>query len=407
MHFGRAALLAAGVVMMMGMEPVVPRAAAQSEPAAAVPAVDEDDDPLGGNRLGNHPLMVDRIDYFHSERLADGLMDRVAVQVGADGISRAVLVDKRNTYPRRGSWSTPEVATAMPFTELLPSWSADTPAETGLLVAVRTRDAAAGEWSPWLHIGSWGRVVFRPDRAIEFDGGRVICDYLKLDAPADAYQVRVSLNTFDLDEASTPALRLLAVSYSGIVRDPELRARVKPPVIVDGNWARNLPVPFTAQRSNGPAIGGSTCSPTSVQMVMSYHGIDLPARQVAVEIYDPEYGIFGNWNRATAFAGAHGLNAWLVRVRTWEEVRGYIARGLPLIASIRFEAGTFPSNPMRRTSGHLIVIRGLTPDGNGVIVNDPAHAKVGESIIYDAGELARAWFDRGGVAYVFDKDLPH
>jgi hypothetical protein len=62
---------------------------------------------------------------------------------------------------------------------------------------------------------------------------------------------------------------------------------------------------------------------------------------------------------------------------------------------------------MRRTSGHLIVIRGLTPDGNGVIVNDPAHAKVGESIIYDAGELARAWFDRGGVAYVFDKDLPH
>ena len=109
--------------------------------------------------------------------------------------------------------------------------------------------------------------------------------------------------------------------------------------------------------------------------------------------------LFGNWGRAVARAGELGMDGWLTRFRDWGQVKAQIAAGQPVIASIRFKAGTFPSAVMRQTSGHLIVIRGFTPGGD-VIVNDPASRERGNGAVYKADELARAWFDNGGVAYV-------
>ena len=76
-----------------------------------------------------------------------------------------------------------------------------------------------------------------------------------------------------------------------------------------------------------------------------------------------------------------------------------IANGQPIIASIRFESGTFPSNVMDQTNGHLVVIRGLTPGGDAVM-NDSASKERGEGIVYRSEELARAWLRHGGVAYI-------
>ena len=47
----------------------------------------------------------------------------------------------------------------------------------------------------------------------------------------------------------------------------------------------------------------------------------------------------------------------------------------------------------------MIVIRGFTPEGD-VIVNDPASREHGDGAIYPAEQLARAWFAKGGVAYI-------
>ena len=134
-------------------------------------------------------------------------------------------------------------------------------------------------------------------------------------------------------------------------------------------------------------------------MVMQYRGDKGAMVENALAIYDPENEIFGNWGRAVAYAGEHGFEAYLDRVRTWDQVKAYIAKGQPIIASIRFESGTFPSNVMDSTGGHLVVIRGLTADGDAVM-NDSASKKRGEGVVYRSEELARAWLRHGGVAYI-------
>ena len=177
-------------------------------------------------------------------------------------------------------------------------------------------------------------------------------------------------------------------------------------------WARDLEVPFHTQKDAPKALSGEICSPTSVTMVMGYWGVDRPVVENALAIWDGENEMFGNWGRAVARAGELGMDGWLTRFRSWDEVKEQIAAGQPVVASIRFKKGTFPSAVMPSTGGHLIVVRGFTPGGD-VIVNDPASRERGKGAVYRAEELARAWFDRGGVGYIirrtghFSAPQPH
>lgn len=381
---------------------LAPASDAQQSSAAST-TQQEPSEPIVTNRLGHHPLMVDyTVDFGRANGPSwmDGEFTRSSETINRFGESTLILDDDRDRFPRNGTWISSEVETPFPFTELVPSWMLDTPEDTGIAFEFRVRSHDSGEWSPWLYLGQWGRTIHWPARTIRFEHGRVNTDYIILQQPADAYQARVRLFSYDIPTKENPQLNRLSVVTSGIIHDDEERARFQTADLLSTtDWARDIPVPFTAQRSNGPEIGGSTCSPTSVKMVMDYHGVELPAFDVAMEIYDREYGIFGNWARAVAFASNHGLDSRLTRIRDWNQVKEYISNGQPIIASIRFEEGTFPSNPMRRTNGHLIVIRGLTSDGDA-IVNDPAHIELGDGIVYNAEELAQAWIERGGVAYI-------
>jgi hypothetical protein len=65
-------------------------------------------------------------------------------------------------------------------------------------------------------------------------------------------------------------------------------------------------------------------------------------------------------------------------------VKETVAQRLPGVASIKFGPNTFPDSPIFPAhggiGGHLIVIRGFTPNGN-VIVNDPASRAKGSGVI--------------------------
>ncbi len=374
-----------------------------SDTSAANPAL--------SNPLSNPDGIVDRLMFFRTaEDWKAGDSSRIAIS--EEGNAAIYLDDERARFPRRGRWTSPEVETTIPFSELIPSYNAETPGESGVNFHVRVRDAESGDWSPWLYIGQWGTTVHWPSRTIEFDHGKVNVDNLVLERLADGFQMRVDFYDYGLpaesaaDGGAVPSLRLLAVNYSGVVEDEELRERYgRGRPIAEGDWARSLPVPFIPQRDSGPEIGGSTCSPTCVTMAMAYRGVEMPLVANCLAIYDREYAIFGNWARGVAQAGEHGLNAWLTRVRSWEDVKSYIAEGTPLIASIRFGEGEFPSNVMNSTNGHLILIRGMTEDGD-LIVNDPASRDRGEGVVYVAEELANAWWGRGGIAYVIGADIP-
>lgn len=311
-----------------------------------------------------------------------------------------VVVEPGKSFPSVGTWTSRPIETEFAFTELLPSWNITMPAmRAGVRFDVRVRDAKAKSWSPWLYIGYWGERSSRP-RVIEFDGGKVEVDVLVLKKPADAFEIRATLTSFDPTGQSSPVLRKLTAVYSRPVRNEAERVALVGSTSVPDNWARDLGLKFRPQGVEAPSIKGEICSPTSTSMVMAHFGVDRPTQENALAIYDVEYDLFGNWNRAVARAGELGLEAWLERFSSMDEVKARIAAGQPVIASIRFPSGTFPSNVMDSTDGHLIVIRGFTPEGD-VIVNDPASKDRGDGVVYKADELARAWFQNaGGVAYL-------
>lgn len=349
---------------------------------------------------GNPEQWVDQRFEFSAGKASTGELKRVA---WIDG--RLQLTDEAAArFPATGRWTSEEIETERSFVEWLPSWSVDASADTGLALEVRVRDAGDGSWSPWLRIGEWGRVEGWRDGSVAFADGRVEIDVLRLTRPADAFQTRVVLQKHSADEAASPSLRRLVVVTSRI--DPEQAeteaAELEALGLDASRWARDLPVPFYTQQDHPAALRPRTCSPTSTAMVGAYRGVELPMTETALEIYDDEYGIFGNWGRAVAWASQNGLEAELVRLRDWRQVEQLIAAGQPVIASIKFDKGAFPSNLLDSTNGHLIVVRGLTAEGDA-IVNDPASAKHGDGVVYKKEELAAAWFGNGGVGYLLGK----
>lgn len=359
--------------------------------AALFAAPERDRSRLGENDLGNPPGMTDRLDLIDTaEAFARGSRERIGVR--ANGPAALVLEEGGDAFPRVGRWTSAEVRTEFPFTELLPSWNVSAPPETGLRMEVRVRGTRRQRWSPWLSIGSWGRTLPSAERVTSFPQGIVNVDYLALDTSADAYQVRVHFVSFSLDKVAAPVLRRVAVCYSGLTGEARETASVE-------GWARDLKVPFRTQKDAPKSLSGDICSPTSVTMVLSHFGVDRPVVDNALAIWDSENEIFGNWGRAVARASELGMDGWLTRFRTWDEVKKQIAAAQPVIASIRFKKGEFPSAVLPSTVGHLIVIRGFTANGD-VIVNDPASRDRGNGAVYRADELARAWFDHGGVGYI-------
>jgi hypothetical protein len=298
-----------------------------------------------------------------------------------------------NRYPAQQRWTSQTIESEFAFTELLPSWNVEVPENAGVRWDVRVRDAKSGEWSPWLYIGYWGRVT-HDRRTIEFEGGEVEIDVLRLKSPADAFEIRSTGMSFELGAPVLPRVHKVQAVYSRPLEENAVVSASSPPAPVD------LHVPFRPQGIEDKCISGSICSPTSVSMVMQWAGIDRPTQENALAIWDDDYSLFGNWNRAVQYAATLGLESHLERFTTMDQVRARLAEGQPIIASINFEKGTFPSNVMNSTDGHLIVIRGFTEQGD-LIVNDPASKDRGNGVIYHADELAQAWLvNTGGVGYI-------
>jgi hypothetical protein len=311
-------------------------------------------------------------------------------------------------YPVRSVYSTGQIVTERPFIELLPSWNADCPPGTGIRFDVRSRDAKSGRWSPWLFIGEWGTIPTerKMDRMLGMATGAIAVDVLELKSPASAFELQATLFTYDATLQTKPVLKRLWAVVTSEVKSEVEREKIVPRPALGVTWQRDLAVPFRAQGVEPETVRHDICSPTSTSMVMEFAGVKLTTMEVAQGVYDNDYDLFGNWGRAVAFAGSRGLNARLMRFAHMDEVRAMIEAGQPVVASIRFKKGEFPSNVAQETAGHLIVIRGFTVEGDA-IVNDPASKDRGNGVVYKSGELARAWFvNAGGVGYVISPENP-
>ncbi len=287
----------------------------------------------------------------------------------------------------------------------IPSWNARTPSGTWLRIEMRVR--SGGSWTRWWDMGVWAEGTGTMKRH-GVDGQRagdwrVLTDTLQSIGPvfADAYQYRLTL--LSKRTGSTPSVRAIYVTTSNSYRDGD--------VLLEANeslWGDDLSVPARSQMIY-PNGGEVWCSPTSLSMVMAYwankmgrRGLDQEVPTVARGTYDYVYRGNGNWPFNTAYAASNGLKASVNRFSSLGQVERWIAKGVPVIASISWERGGLTGAPLPASSGHLLVIRGFTEAGN-VIVNDPAAGtNSGVRRIYQRDELHRAWFESGsgGVAYI-------
>lgn len=310
-----------------------------------------------------------------------------------------------------GAAETPEVAASQPFDRLCASLNAELPGTSSVEVLARVRldDGSRTEWLSLGHVGTSSAEARLP-RSVpgpKEGAARVAIDTIELAAPpaspdgkpaaprGRAFALRVVLRRAATGEA--PRIRRLsAVAWPRGSHEPEVAGAAHPA------WGRVLVVPERSQCVEDPKIRGRICSATSLGMVLAYHGVALLTSEVAAGVLDHEAGIYGNWAFNVALAGRLGLRAEIGRCASFAPVEAEILAGRPVVISHRWNQGELQGSPVSSTDGHLIVIRGFTPEGD-VAVNDPAaDPRKGEPVgrVYRRADLERTWLGRGdGVAY--------
>lgn len=138
------------------------------------------------------------------------------------------------------------------------------------------------------------------------------------------------------------------------------------------------------------------CAPASLAMLLAYRDYPVDVPVVAREVFDARYGGTGNWTFCTAFAGTLGFPAAVVHLRDLAHAHAFLTDDIPLALSIAWEPGTLPGAPLPRSSGHLVVLRGIDPNGDA-LVNDPALP--GIATVYPRDAFEAAWLGHGGIAF--------
>ncbi len=330
----------------------------------------------------------------------------------------------------RATWVSPEVRTGFPATEVVPSWNAATPDDSWLLVEARTatEDADRLSWSRWFTLAHWADS----DREIhptsvpgqEDVSVRVETDVLAAGADVawSTYQLRVSLLR-RVGSSARPTVSMVGAMASRVPGQP-------PETASPGGqaWGVELPVPpYSQQLHRGEYVhwdrgGRSWCSPTSTSMLLAFHDrlphardydwVDpsFPNRfvvQAARHVYDYAYKGAGNWSFNTAYAGRHGAEAFVTRLRSLTEAESFIAAGIPLAATVSFTEESL-SGAGYATDGHLLTIIGFTEDGD-VFCNDPSSHSLPSNdevrVVFDRAQFERVWLgSSGGVVYVVHTD---
>ncbi|MEI6195378.1 MAG: C39 family peptidase, partial [Verrucomicrobiota bacterium] len=148
--------------------------------------------------------------------------------------------------------------------------------------------------------------------------------------------------------------------------------------------------------------------PTSLSMALSRWAeilnrpeMNLTVPEVAAKVYDNDFAGTGNWPFNTAFAGSFsGMRSYVTRFDDLTEVEDWIATGIPVILSARWD-WLLPGRPPD-LDGHLIVCIGFTKDGD-VVMNDPAtRLEKGESVrrVYRRADVIHSWTKSHNAVYL-------
>lgn len=230
--------------------------------------------------------------------------------------------------------------------------------------------------SAWYDYAEWhprGRKSFSAES--DRDRLRVEVDLLRADQPFDGLEISAREVDFNVIAFASPMRTIPSLPYArdAIVLDVPKRSQY----VVDGErgW----------------------CSPTSLSMVNSYHGIDETVEATARGVMDRAYNGTGNWAFNTAFSGRLGLRAVVAFLQNLDHAQRLIERNLPVILSYSWKRGELPGAPLEHSDGHLAVLCGFTRDGS-CAMNDPAAD--GVRVVYPRSAIETLWQRNDCLAYV-------
>jgi len=293
----------------------------------------------------------------------------------------------------------PEFKSRIHWNELIVSWNAEAPA--GSFVKIEASAISGAHQTKFYTIANWspdGKIFPRASVHGQKDAdGDVDTDTLILNQTADAAQIRVTLGGTN---GVMPTPKFFGLSFANTkvpvaVREPNRAA-----------WGKIIPTPEHSQ--HGAWTNKGWCSPTSLSMALSRWSLvlnrpemDLTVPVVAAKVYDADFNGTGNWPFNTAFAGIFpGMKAYVTRLDDISEVEDWIAAGIPVILSARWD-WLLPGRPIDR-DGHLIVCIGFTENGD-VVINDPAtRLEDGEPVrrIYKRADVIHSWTKSHNAVYL-------
>jgi uncharacterized protein YvpB len=294
------------------------------------------------------------------------------------------------------------VDAGFPFAQLILSWNASKPDSNGSLEFLVEVSDDSKKWHRFDYqvwgINDYHEHDYEPVKRI--DGiGEVKVDYLVLERPM-RYS-RIMVRAFGNANSESITLSRLAISFSCENASWNDYSRYHGKTESDHFESLKLAVPYYTQRNLPKDLAGNCCSPTSVTMVLNYHGIIVTPETMAHEVYDRRGEMYGNWPHNIAAAYTNGLSkAWVEVHCGFDEIYEEVVSGKPVVISIAYGYDELPRSPIHEApEGHLIAVVGF--DGpNVVICNDPAGHNAEDGIInYPRKELENIWVRHGGVAY--------
>ena len=293
----------------------------------------------------------------------------------------------------------PVVKSRIPWNQLVVSWNAKVP--SGTFLKVEASAISSGVQTKFYNLGNWSlenKMLPRASVRGQNDAdGSVDTDTLVLHGLADAAQIRVTLGGTN---GRPPLLKFLGLSFANTIVATAVRRPNR------AAWGKIVSTPERSQHGYPDEKGW--CSPTSLSMVLSRWAqvlqrpeMDLTVPQVAAAVYDNDFEGTGNWPFNTAFAGSFdGMRSYVTRFDEISEVENWIAAGIPVILSARWD-WLAPGRPPDSV-GHLIVCIGFTKDGD-VVANDPAtRFERGEIVrrIYKRENVIQAWMNSHNTVYL-------
>jgi uncharacterized protein YvpB len=324
--------------------------------------------------------------------------------------SRYIILNKKNNaYVNEGIY-TSNIIYSEPFKSMILSWNAFTPLGTAVKVEaqVLVNQGHLKLWSKWLPVAVWstssGRHSFKAEPA-ENDIAYVDTDTIIIkglqDENACAVRYRLTLST--LNSENTPSINLVAGSIRSLASN-------------ESDWSLKLPykeldVPRFSQMLRDPEIANVICSPTSLTMILNYHGLKLTPEETASLVYDSIYNGFGNWIFNTALAGNLGFESYVAYCNSITDLIPEICNNRPVAVSVKYKNSeqidanlpVINGAPITKTNGHLIVVCGFANENhkNYIIVNDPAAANdQSVRLKYLASEFDSAWKASGRATYI-------